>query len=73
MNFNVSTQNKDLQHAIFLPILNWNFILLGGHIQRVADSWIYPKEEHMVYELIYVIHGLEKIVLNDETIILGGL
>lgn len=66
MNFNVSTQNKDLQHAIFLPILNWNFILLGGHIQRVADSWIYPKEEHMVYELIYVIHGLEKIVLNDE-------
>ena len=24
----------------------------------------------MVYELIYVIHGLEKIVLNDETIIL---
>lgn len=51
-------------------MLNWNFILLGGHIQRVADSWMYPKEEHMVYELIYVIHGLEKIVLNDETIIL---
>lgn len=70
MNFNVFTQNKDLQHAIFLPMLNWNFILLGGHIQRVADSWMYPKEEHMVYELIYVIHGLEKIVLNDETIIL---
>ena len=56
-----------LEHAIKLPIINWNFVMLGGHLQKVSDNWLYPRERHLIYELIYVVSGIEKIEWDDFT------
>lgn len=54
-----------LKNAIKLPNINWNFVMLGGHLQTVKKGWTYPKESHLIYELIYVLQGREKIQWSD--------
>lgn len=54
-----------LKNAIKLPNINWNFVMLGGHVQSVKKGWRYPLERHLIYEMIYVVDGQERIQWDD--------
>lgn len=59
-----------LQNAHRLPVLDWNLTFFGGHEQTVNDGWSVPLNKHQAFELIYVLHGQEKIEIANETLML---
>lgn len=46
----------------YLPVINTQFTLFGGHIETVPIHWIWPPEEHPAFELIYIIKGRQRTV-----------
>ena len=50
-----------LKNAKKLPIINWNYTFFGAHSQQVTKGWLYPRERHAAFEMIYVLSGVEEI------------
>lgn len=59
-----------LEKAKLLPVFDWNICFFGAHYQQVDKNWKVPIEEHKAFECIYVIDGIEEIIMEKDTIYL---
>lgn len=55
-----------LNNAIRLPVLDWKLSFFGGHRQKVTTNWNVPPEKHLAFEMIYILDGIEDILINND-------
>ncbi|QBO36907.1 AraC family transcriptional regulator [Periweissella cryptocerci] len=59
--------------ANYLPVINTNFTLFGGHAETVPVGWSWKTEEHPAFELIYVLAGEQRTISDtNEFFICAG-
>lgn len=56
-----------LANAHRLPVLDWNICFFGGHTQTVEKGWHVPDESHLAFELIFIIDGKQKTIIEQNT------
>lgn len=56
-----------LANAHRLPVLDWNICFFGGHTQTVKKGWNVPNDSHLAFELIFIIDGKQKTIMEKNT------
>lgn len=56
-----------LKNAQKLPVFDWNICFFGAHFQKVNKLWSVPKEEHKAFECIYILKGIEELIMERDT------
>ncbi|MFB9327879.1 AraC family transcriptional regulator [Paenibacillus aurantiacus] len=55
----------DWQHDVqWLPAIDWNVKLFGGHEQQVGRDWAMPPESHIGFEIILILAGSQETVMG---------
>ncbi|MBB3112825.1 AraC-like DNA-binding protein [Paenibacillus phyllosphaerae] len=61
----------DWQHQVqWLPAIDWNVKLFGGHERAVDRHWAMPQESHIGFEIILVLEGSQETVMGGTRYIL---
>lgn len=53
------------QHILF-QVLESGIYIFGAHFEKCPVNWNYKRDRHDLFELIYVISGEQKTILNDD-------